>query len=75
VQIGTATQVTEVAKGRRSLAIAFDYTGGGKRFAWCGDLANGQAVFEADFGAGRTTLSAGVSLLAPEVALSEAMFF
>ena len=58
-----------------SFALRFTYEGGRKSFAWQGDLARGTALFEADFGTGRTTLPAGVSLLAPEEALSEAMFF
>ena len=39
------------------------------------DLATGHAAFEADLGSGRTQLNAAVSLLPPENALSEAMFF
>jgi len=58
----------------RSLAVKFGYAGK-KSFAWRGDLAKGAALFEADFGTGRTRLPAPVSLLAPESALSEAMFF
>lgn len=58
-----------------NLAMRFDYAGGTKSFRWSGDLTSGFAAFEADFGGGRTTLSAAVSLLAPHAALSEAMFF
>lgn len=58
-----------------SLAMRFDYGQPGRFFRWSGDLATGQAIFEADFGSGRARLSAAVSLLAPEAALSEAMFF
>ena len=58
-----------------SLAVRFDYADRARKFRWSGDLATGQALFEADFGAGKTTLSAAVSLLKPENALSEAMFF
>lgn len=58
-----------------SLAVRFDYADSGHYFRWKGDLATGQALFEADFGGGRTSLSAAVSLLKPESALSEAMFF
>ena len=57
-----------------SFALAFAYAGP-KFFKWKGDVAKGQAFFEADFGTGRTTLPASVSLLPPENALSEAMFF
>lgn len=59
----------------RSLAIRFDYGTAQRFFRWSGDLATGQALFEADLGMGRTNLSAAVSLLKPENALSEAMFF
>lgn len=63
------------AKERKSLAVRFDYEKSERFFRWSGDLKTGQALFEADFGTGRTTLSAAVSLLKPENALSEAMFF
>ena len=58
-----------------SLAVIFVYAGGKKSFAWKSDLGRGSALFEADFGTGRTTLPAAASLLAPEASLSEAMFF
>jgi hypothetical protein len=58
-----------------SLRVTFTYADPARVFRWNGDLATGQALFEADFGSGRTRLSAAVSLLAPENALSEAMFF
>ncbi len=57
------------------LAIDFIYSGGAKTFRWRGDLATKHAVFEADFGRGKTNLAAAASLLSPEAALSEAMFF
>lgn len=58
-----------------SLAVRFDYADKGKSFRWSGDLVSSQAAFEATLGAGRTQLAAAVSLLSPENALSEAMFF
>lgn len=58
-----------------SLELRFDYENKARYFRWSGDLATGQAKFEADLGAGQTTLSAAVSLLSPENTLSEAMFF
>jgi hypothetical protein len=58
-----------------SFDLSFAYTGGGKAFSWRADLATGHAQFEADFGGGSTTLPASASLLPPETALSEAMFF
>jgi glucose-6-phosphate dehydrogenase assembly protein OpcA len=57
------------------LAVRFAYAATARRFRWSGDLATGHALFEADFGAGETRLSAAMSLLTPENALSEAMFF
>jgi hypothetical protein len=57
-----------------AFALTFDYSGG-KSFMWNADLGTGHSVFEADFGSGKTTLPAAVSLLAPEAALGEAMFF
>jgi glucose-6-phosphate dehydrogenase assembly protein OpcA len=60
--------------GAGLLAVAFGYAGR-KRFSWKGDIRKGEAHFDADFGSGRTALPAAVSLLPPENALSEAMFF
>lgn len=57
------------------LGIRFDYTDPAKFFRWKGDLTTHHALFEANFGTGPATLSAPVSLLTPEMALSEAMFF
>jgi glucose-6-phosphate dehydrogenase assembly protein OpcA len=66
------TSPAGLAPGALELTFAYE---GAKTFSWKGDLASGAALFEADFGTGRTTLPAGVSLLTPENALSEAMFF
>ena len=57
-----------------SLEVGFKYSDQ-KFFAWTGNFTQRTALFEADFGTGRTRLPASVSLLAPEAALSEAMFF
>ncbi len=57
-----------------SLGVRFDYGDAGKCFRWQGDLATKHALFEADFGLGPSTLPAAMSLLRPELALSEAMF-
>lgn len=57
------------------LGVEFGYADTKRFFRWSGDLSTGHALFEADYGAGRTALPASVSLLAPENALSEAMFF
>ena len=56
-----------------SLELRCDYTGS-SRFSWRGDVVTGAARFDADFGTGRTELPARTSLLAPELALGEAMF-
>jgi Glucose-6-phosphate dehydrogenase subunit len=58
-----------------SLAVQFDYEPAGRKFRWQGNLKTGQALFEANFGAGTTKLAAAASLLSPDWALSEAMFF
>jgi glucose-6-phosphate dehydrogenase assembly protein OpcA len=58
-----------------TLSLTFDYGAAKKKFSWKGDLKRGRALFEADLGSGRTRLPAAVSLLPPENALSEAMFF
>jgi hypothetical protein len=63
------------ASAAGSFDLSFAYAGGGKTFTWRADLATGHAQFDADFGSGRTTLPASASLLPPETALSEAMFF
>jgi hypothetical protein len=63
------------ADGDGQMALNFEYTQSSKFFSWRGDLVARHATFEADFGSGRATLPASVSLLSPELALSEAMFF
>jgi hypothetical protein len=56
-------------------SMAFTYTDPKKVFKWVADLSKDQAHFTGDLGTGRTTLAAGAHFLAPEAALSEAMFF
>jgi len=68
-------EVRERLAAGLDLSLRFRYAQELKAFSWSGDLAAGQALFRADFGLGRTELTSGVALLAPEVALSEAMFF
>ncbi len=58
-----------------SMGIEFGYAEARRFFRWAGDFETRHAKFEADFGDGPTELAAGASLLVPEVALSEAMFF
>lgn len=60
---------------KAGLSVSFDYENKDRFFRWSGDVVAGEALFEADFGSGRTKLSAAASLLTPENALSEAMFF
>ena len=60
---------------KESLGVTFAFAEENRFFRWGGNLPTGDALFEADFGSGRTRLSAAVSLLPPENALSEAMFF
>ncbi len=57
-----------------SFELDFSYTNQ-QHFHWRGDLAHGSGHFEADFGTGKTELPTAVSLLSPEAALGEAMFF
>lgn len=72
---GDTTQFAQRPMAGGSLAVEFKYADGKKFFRWSGDLATKHALFEADFGTGGATLPAPVSLLVPEAALSEAMFF
>jgi hypothetical protein len=64
-----------IAQPARGLAIEFTYGDDAKMFRWSGDLATQQALFEARYGGAATKLPAAVSMLTPEGALSEAMFF
>ena len=56
------------------LTLNFKYEGE-KTFTWKGSFKSGMASFVADFGSGRTELNTALSILPPEMALSEAMFF
>jgi glucose-6-phosphate dehydrogenase assembly protein OpcA len=64
--------ITEPARG---LGLEFRYDDARKRFSWTGDLVTQHALFQARLGDTTTQLPAAVSLLSPEAALSEAMFF
>jgi len=57
------------------MSADFAYDDGGKFFRWESDLDSGHSAFAGDLGTGRTELRAGASLLAPDAALAEAMFF
>jgi hypothetical protein len=65
----------ETAAAAGSLGVQFEYADPAKYFRWSGDLGTKHGCFEADLGPGKVSLSAAVSLLVPEAALSEAMFF
>ncbi|HEX2102004.1 MAG TPA: glucose-6-phosphate dehydrogenase, partial [Candidatus Synoicihabitans sp.] len=47
----------------------------GRHFRWSGDLGRQVAEFSADFGGGASELTTAVTLLTPEAALAEAVFF
>lgn len=70
-----ALTITESDKPARGLAVQFAYDGAGKAFQWTGDLDTQHALYEATFDGSSTTLPAAVSLLRPENALADAMFF
>ena len=55
--------------------LSFGYAGAQKVFQWQADLTKNSAEFAGDLGTGRTTLTVGAHLLAPEMALAEACFF
>ncbi len=55
--------------------LGFGYADPGKIFKWEANLDENHAEFTGDLGTGRTTLTLGAQLLAPEMALAEAMFF
>lgn len=61
--------------GPDSFSMEFAYADTKKIFHWSADLTKDHALFTGDLGTGRTTLEAGAHFLAPEAALSEAMFF
>lgn len=61
--------------GGDTLAIRFSYEEPERTFRWSADLAAGQGDFEASLGRGPVRLRAAASLLSPEQALGEAMFF
>ena len=55
--------------------LSFGYADPKKVFLWEADLTQNHAQFTGDLGTGRTVLNAAAQLLAPEMALAEAMFF
>ena len=72
---GEKAQITSSPKlAPAGFALGFAY-GDRRHFKWTANMAAGRSTFHADFGSGRTSMPATVSLLAQENALSEAMFF
>jgi len=57
-----------------SFKVHFDYANQ-QRFDWRGDLKHGNACTEASFGCETIEMPGAISLLSPEAALAEAMFF
>lgn len=58
-----------------SFEMEFGYDDSKKGFRWLADLTKNSSDFTGDLGHGRTVMSLGAHLLAPELALAEAMFF
>lgn len=67
--------VRPAAQGLRDgLEVRLEYAGE-KTFRWFGDFAKQHAEFQANLGGGPVKLTTTISLLSPEAALSEAVFF
>jgi len=73
-EVTYACRLVAAGEGGSSLRLDFSYSNG-HCFQWQGDLERKNACIEADFGAGHSTLHVAVSLLTPDAALSDAMFF
>jgi hypothetical protein len=75
---GASSEAVEMGDGAsigpRAFDLAFSYDDA-RFFSWKADLDLAHAFFEADFGSGRNQMTTTISLLSPENALSEAMFF
>lgn len=74
---GTAVAASRAALpagSKASFEVKFDYANK-QRFHWRGDLASGTACTEASYGCEDISMTGAVSLLSPEAALAEAMFF
>jgi len=65
-------QASKLAPTGFSLGFAYSDR---RYFRWTANMAAGRSTFSANFGGGRTSIPAPVSLLPQENALSEAMFF
>jgi hypothetical protein len=75
---GASAETSELAPSAKlapsAFALTFSY-GDRRFFRWTATMAAGRSTFTANFGGGRTSMPATVSLLPQENALSEAMFF
>ena len=75
---GASSEASELVPAARlapsAFALTFSY-GDRRSFRWTANMAAGRSTFTANFGGGRTSMPATVSLLPQENALSEAMFF
>lgn len=75
---GTAEAVpytVAATDGAGRLRLQFTYDRPGKAFSWAGDVVGRHAVFDATFDGATTCVPAAASLLDPESALGEAMYF
>lgn len=71
----TPAALKPAADGGAPLSVDFEYKTPERRFHWQGDPAAGTSGFDAILCHGPVQMSAPVSLLTPEAALGEAMFF
>ncbi len=75
---GASKEAVDIAQpdgiGARAFDLSFSYEDS-RFFSWKADLDSAHAFFDADFGSGRNSMTTSISLLSPEGALSEAMFF
>ncbi len=74
VDKGIAFTVTQV-ENAADFALEFTYADPQKKFNWTGNLTKDNAEFVGDLGTGKTKQTVAAHFLAPEAALSEAMFF
>ena len=73
--LATGAFAVKQADCEGNFELKFSYSDPKKSFHWRADLKKNCSDFTGDLGHGRTTLSLGAHLLAPELALAEAMFF
>ena len=71
---GVAFEIGSLEEAGR-LTMEFTYANPGKTFRWSADLPRNHSEFDGDLGTGRTKQTLGAHVLAPDMALSEALFF